>query len=50
MDHVIPRAHALRAVIFECEKNAPADVVDVFAALNARFPRLPRSGPGTAGA
>jgi len=35
---VIARAPNLRAIVFECERNAPADVVPGFARLNAAFP------------
>ena len=38
VDHVLARAPNLKAIIYECEKNAAADVVAGFAALNARFP------------
>lgn len=38
VDHVIPRARNLKAVIFECEKNPTDDVIPTFEALNRRFP------------
>ena len=45
VDHVIPRARNLKAIVFECEKNAPGDVVDGFVALNRRFPAPSPSAP-----
>jgi uncharacterized protein (UPF0276 family) len=45
LDYVLPRAPNLRAIIFECEKNAMADVVPVFEALNRRFPVAPSTVP-----
>jgi uncharacterized protein (UPF0276 family) len=38
LDYVVPRAHNLKAIVFECEKNPPGEVLDGFAALNRRFP------------
>ena len=38
VDHVLARASRLRAIVFECEKNRPAEVVPVFEALRERFP------------
>lgn len=39
-EHVIARAPNLRAVVFECERNAPADTLAGFMRLNAAFPRV----------
>jgi uncharacterized protein (UPF0276 family) len=36
-EHVVPRAPHLRAVVYECEKNRPADVVDNFARIARTF-------------
>jgi uncharacterized protein (UPF0276 family) len=38
LDYVLPRAKHLKAIVFECEKNPPGAVLDVFEALNQRFP------------
>jgi len=38
LDHVLPRARNLKALVYECEKNAPAEVEPTFALLNERFP------------
>jgi uncharacterized protein (UPF0276 family) len=35
---VLPRASTLRAIVYECEHNAPGDVVANFARLNRAFP------------
>ena len=38
LDYVLPRARHLKAILFECERNPPDEVLPVFEALNARFP------------
>ncbi len=38
LEYVIPRAKNLKAIVFECEHNAPEACLDVFAKLNALFP------------
>jgi uncharacterized protein len=38
VEAVLPRARNLKAVVFECEKNAPEDVVENFRRLNRLFP------------
>lgn len=40
VEHVIARAPNLRAIVYECEKNDAADVVENFARLNRMFPAL----------
>jgi uncharacterized protein (UPF0276 family) len=37
-DAVLPRASALRAIVFECERNRPDEVIDGFRRLNHAFP------------
>jgi uncharacterized protein len=37
VEAVVPRATVLRAIVYECEKNAPDDVVANFARLNRMF-------------
>jgi uncharacterized protein (UPF0276 family) len=36
LEAVVPRARNLKAVVFECERNRPDEVIPVFAALKAR--------------
>lgn len=43
VEHVVPRAPNLRAIVYECEKNQAADVVDNFARLNRLFPAETRA-------
>src|SRR5262249_12654603 len=38
VEAVLPRAKGLRAIVFECERNAAADVVAGFERLNRLFP------------
>lgn len=38
VEHVIPRAKNLKAIVFECEWNAPEECLPVFERLNALFP------------
>ena len=38
LEAVLPRATALRAIVYECEKNAADEVVDNFRRLNRMFP------------
>ncbi len=38
LDYVLPRAKNLKAIVFECEYNAPEACLDGFAKLNAMFP------------
>ena len=38
LEYVIPRAKNLKAIVFECEHNAPEACLEVFGKLNARFP------------
>jgi uncharacterized protein (UPF0276 family) len=38
VEAVLPRATSLRAVVYECEKNAVDDVIDNFRRLNRMFP------------
>ncbi|MBL8202914.1 MAG: DUF692 family protein [Blastocatellia bacterium] len=38
LEYVIPRAKNLKAIVFECEHNAPEACLDVFAKLNTLFP------------
>jgi uncharacterized protein len=38
LEYVLPRAANLRAIVFECERNAPEECLDGFARLNERFP------------
>ena len=38
VEAVLPRATALRAIVYECEKNAPDEVAGNFARLNRMFP------------
>ncbi len=37
---VLPRATQLRAIVFECERNPAAEVLDGFLRLNRAFPKL----------
>jgi hypothetical protein len=37
-ERVVKRAPALRAVVYECEKNGVEEVLDNFRRLNAAFP------------
>jgi uncharacterized protein (UPF0276 family) len=39
VEHVIPRAKNLRAVVYECEKNPAEACLDTFRRLNRLFPR-----------
>jgi uncharacterized protein (UPF0276 family) len=43
LETVLPKATRLRALVYECEKNATADVVENFARLNRIFPDASRS-------
>jgi uncharacterized protein (UPF0276 family) len=38
LEYVLPRATNLKAIVFECEHNAPEACLDNFAKLNAYFP------------
>jgi uncharacterized protein (UPF0276 family) len=38
LEYVIPRAKNLKAIVFECEHNAPEECLDVFERLNSLFP------------
>jgi uncharacterized protein (UPF0276 family) len=38
VEAVLPRARNLRAIVYECEKNAVDDVLDNFRRLNRMFP------------
>ena len=38
LEYVIPRAKNLKAIVFECEHNAPEECLPVFEKLNALFP------------
>jgi uncharacterized protein (UPF0276 family) len=38
VEAVLPRAKNLKAIVYECEKNAPAEVLDNFRRLNRMFP------------
>jgi uncharacterized protein (UPF0276 family) len=38
LEHVVPRAPNLRAIVYECEKNAAEECVANFQRLNALFP------------
>jgi uncharacterized protein len=38
LEYAVPRAKNLKAVVFECERNAPEETLEVFAKLNAIFP------------
>ncbi len=38
LEYVLPRATNLRAIVFECEQNAPEECLDGFARLNELFP------------
>jgi uncharacterized protein (UPF0276 family) len=38
LEAVLPRATSLRAIVYECEKNAVAEVADNFRRLNRMFP------------
>lgn len=42
LDYVLPRATNLKAIVYECEYNAPEACLEVFAKLNAMFP--PQAG------
>jgi uncharacterized protein (UPF0276 family) len=44
LEYVVPRAPNLKAIVFECEHNAPEECVAVFERLNAIFPA--RDGRG----
>lgn len=39
LETMLPRANALKAIVFECEHNAEEDVVDGFRRLHQCFPR-----------
>jgi uncharacterized protein len=39
LEYVIPRAPNLKAIVFECEHNAPEACLNIFEKLNAMFPR-----------
>jgi uncharacterized protein (UPF0276 family) len=38
LEYIIPRAKNLKAIVFECEHNAPEECLDVFERLNSLFP------------
>lgn len=38
VDHVVPRAPRLKALVYECEHNEPGETVETFVRLNALFP------------
>jgi uncharacterized protein (UPF0276 family) len=38
LEAVLPRARNLKAIVYECEKNAPDEVLDNFRRLNRMFP------------
>lgn len=38
LEYVLPRAKNLKAIVFECERNAPEECLEVFARLNTLFP------------
>ena len=38
LDYVLPRATRLRALVYECERNAPDEVLDNFERLRALVP------------
>ena len=38
LDHVIPRAKRLKALMYECEHNGPGECVETFRRLNDLFP------------
>jgi uncharacterized protein (UPF0276 family) len=38
VEHVVPRAPNLRAIVYECEKNPPEACMETFRRLNALFP------------
>lgn len=38
VEYVLPRAPNLKAIVFECEHNAPEECLPVFERLNAMFP------------
>lgn len=38
LEYVIPRAKNLKAIVFECEHNAPEECLEVFERLNNLFP------------
>jgi uncharacterized protein (UPF0276 family) len=40
-EHVVARARNLRALVYECEKNAPEECLDNFRRLNRLFPARP---------
>jgi uncharacterized protein (UPF0276 family) len=42
LDHVLPRATSLRAVVLECERNREDEVVPLFEALAERLAAAPR--------
>jgi uncharacterized protein len=38
LEYAVPRAKNLKAIVFECERNAPEETLEVFARLNSIFP------------
>jgi uncharacterized protein (UPF0276 family) len=38
LEYAVPRAKNLKAIVFECERNAPEECVEIFERLNALFP------------
>ncbi|MCI0524678.1 MAG: DUF692 family protein [Acidobacteria bacterium] len=38
LEYAVPRAKNLKAIVFECERNAPEETLEVFARLNDLFP------------
>ena len=42
LEYTIPRAKNLKAIVFECERNATEETLEVFERLNSIFPQEPR--------
>ncbi len=38
LEYAVPRAKNLKAIVFECERNAPEETLEVFERLNSLFP------------
>jgi uncharacterized protein (UPF0276 family) len=45
LEYVLPRATNLKAIVFECEHNAPEACLENFAKLNERFPSRAGAAP-----
>ena len=45
LEYVVPRAPNLRAIVYECELNAPEECLENFARLNTLFPTLKATTP-----